>query len=217
MTDADIRRNVESELNWEPAVASAAAIGVAVKNGVASLSGQVPNYVEKWAAQRAAERVSGVAAVVNDLDVHLASDFRRTDEDIAGAAVIALRWNLSVPADRLKLEVKDGWITLDGEVDWQYQRDAAETAVRYLAGVKGVTNLIGIKAAASRAVVRSDIDAALKRNAQLEARQIGINVDGQTVTLTGTVRSYAERDEASRAAWSAPGVYSVDNQIAVSP
>ena len=216
MTDADIRRNVESELNWEPAVASAAAIGVAVKNGVASLSGQVPNYVEKWAAQRAAERVSGVAAVVNDLAVHLPSDFRRTDEDIAGAAVIALRWNLSVPADRLKLEVKDGWITLDGDVDWWYQRDAAETAVRYLAGVKGVTNLIGIKATASRAVVRSDIEAALKRNAQLEARQIGINVDGQTVTLTGTVRSYAERDEANRAAWAAPGVYTVDNRIAVS-
>jgi osmotically-inducible protein OsmY len=216
MTDAEIRKNVESELNWEPTLTNAAGIGVGVKNGVTELSGQVPSYVAKWAAQRAAERVSGVTAVVNELDVHLPGDFKRTDEDIAGAAVIALRWNFSVPADRLKLDVKDGWITLKGDVDWQYQRDSAETTVRYLTGVKGVTNLIGIKTTASRAVVRSDIEAALKRNAQLEARQIGINVDGQTVTLTGTVRSYAERDEANRAAWSAPGVYNVDNRIAVS-
>ncbi len=216
MNDIDVRRNVESELNWEPSVTNAAAIGVAVKGGVTSLSGHVSSYFEKWTAERAAARVSGVTAVVNDLDVHLPTDSTRTDEEIAAAAVNALQWNLSVPSGRVKIEVNAGWITLRGDVDWQFQRDSAGTTVRYLTGVRGVTNLVDIKAAASRAVVRTDIEAAFRRNAQLDARQIGINVEGHTVTLTGTVKSYAERDEAERAAWAAPGVYSVDDRIAVS-
>jgi osmotically-inducible protein OsmY len=144
MNDADVRRNVETELKWEPSVSNANVIGVGVKDGVTTLSGHVDSYAEKWAAERAAERVGGVTAVVNNLDVHLPDSFARTDEEIAAAAVDALRWNLSVPTGRVKIRVSDGWLTLDGDVDWQYQRDAAETAVRYLAGVKGVSNVIGI-------------------------------------------------------------------------
>ena len=215
MNDADVRRNVETELKWEPSVSNANVIGVGVKDGVTTLSGYVPSYAEKFAAERAAERVSGVAAVVNRIDVHLPSSLARTDEEIAAAAVNALRWNLSVPTGRVKVEVNDGWVTLDGDVDWQFQRDAAEDAVRYLAGVKGVTNIVGIKSPVSQVVVSADIEAALKRSAAVDAQRIGVLVDGHTVTLTGTVRSYAERREAERAAWASPGVYSVDDRIAI--
>jgi len=215
MNDADVRRNVETELKWEPSVSNANVIGVGVKDGVTTLSGYVPSYAEKFAAERAAERVSGVAAVVNRIDVHLPTSLARTDEEIAAAAVNALRWNLSVPTGRVKVEVNDGWVTLDGDVDWQFQRDAAEDAVRYLAGVKGVTNIVGIKSPVSQVVVSADIEAALKRSAAVDAQRIGVLVDGHTVTLTGTVRSYAERREAERAAWASPGVYSVDDRIAI--
>jgi osmotically-inducible protein OsmY len=215
MNDADVRQNVEIELKWEPSVSNANAIDVGVKAGVTTLSGHVDSYAEKWAAERAAERVGGVTAVVNNLDVHLPDSFARTDEEIAAAAVNALRWNLSVPAGRVKVRVSDGWLTLDGDVDWQYQRDAAETAVRYLAGVKGVSNVIGIKSPVSEAIVSADIEAALERSAVVDAQRIGVRVDGHTVTLTGTVRSYAERREAERAAWASPGVYNVDDRIAI--
>jgi osmotically-inducible protein OsmY len=216
MNDSDIRRNVEAELRWEPSVHDADAIGVAVKTGVTTLTGHAASYAEKWAAERAAERVSGVSAVVSELDVHLASSFERTDEEIAQAAVNALKWNLSVPMGRVRIEVSKGWVTLDGDVDWRYQRDAAESAVRYLAGVKGVANLISIKSPVSQVAVKSDIEAALKRNAQLDAESIGVKADGHSVTLTGRVQSYADLREAERAAWAAPGVYSVDNRISVS-
>jgi osmotically-inducible protein OsmY len=215
MTDADVRSNVETELKWEPSVINASAIGVAVENGVTTLSGHVESYVEKWAAERAAERVSGVSAVVNRLDVHIPSSYSRTDEEIAAAVVNALQWNLSVPDGRVKARVDAGWVTLDGDVDWQYQRDAAETSVRYLAGVKGVSNLIAIKSPVSEALVSADIEAALERSAEIDAENVDVQVDGHTVTLTGTVKSYAERREAERAAWAAPGVYSVDDRISV--
>jgi len=215
MSDADVRRNVETELTWEPSVSSANAIGVGVQDGVTTLSGYVASYAEKWAAERAAERVSGVTAVVNNLDVRIPSSFLRTDEEIAAAAVNALRWNLSVPDGRVKVAVEAGWLTLDGDVDWQYQRDAAETAVRYLAGVKGVSNLIDIKSPVDQVVVSADIEAALRRSAEVDAQRIGVLVDGHAVTLTGTVRSYAERREAERAAWASPGVYSVDDRISI--
>jgi osmotically-inducible protein OsmY len=215
MNDTDIRSNVETELKWEPSVTNATAIGVAVDNGVATLSGHVASYVEKWAAERAAERVSGVTAIVNKLDVHIPSSYLRTDEEIAAAAANALRWNLSVPDGRVKVSVEAGWVTLDGDVDWQYQRDAAETAVRYLAGVKGVSDFVGIKAPVSQVVVSADIEAALERSAEIDAENVGVRVDGHTVTLTGTVKSYAERREAERAAWAAPGVYTVDDRISV--
>jgi len=215
MTDADIRRNVEAELNFEPAVQNATAIGVAVKGGVTTLTGHVETYAEKWATERAAERVSGVTALVSELDVHLPSSLERTDEDIAQAAVNVINWSPSIPAHSVKVEVSRGWVTLDGAVNWQYQRDAAEDVVRHLAGVRGVSNLISLKSSVSQAVIRSDIEAALKRRAQVDADQIDVAVAGHDVTLTGTVRTYAERKEAERATWAAPGVYSVDNRLSV--
>jgi osmotically-inducible protein OsmY len=215
MNDTDIRRNVEAELRWEPSVHNANAIGVGVNGGVTTLTGHVSSYAEKRAAERAAERVSGVTALVSELDVHLPSDLERTDEEIAQAVVNALTWNLSVPNGRLKVEVSKGWVTLEGDVDWQYERDAAASAVTYLTGVKGVSNLISIKSPVSQAAIKSDIEAALKRRAQLDAQSIGVKAEGHTVTLTGSVQSYAERREAERVVWAAPGVFKVDNKISI--
>lgn len=215
-SDMDIRRDVEAELEWEPRVNDAAAIGVAVNKGVATISGHVQSVAEKWAAERAVERVSGVTAVANELDVHLPGSWDRTDEEIAQVAVNALKWNPSVPPGRIHVEVTKGWVTLSGNVDWQYQRDGATAAIRHLRGVKGVDNLVTLKSQI-RTAVKQDIEAALKRSAELDARKIGVDTDGHTVTLTGQVRSSSERKEAERAAWAAPGVFSVDNRIAVSP
>jgi osmotically-inducible protein OsmY len=209
-SDMDIRHDVEAELRWEPRVNDATAIGVAVKNGVATISGHVQSYLERSAAERAVERVSGVTAVANELDVHLPSDWERTDEEIAQAAVNAVNWNLAVPAGRIQVEVAKGWVTLKGDVDWQYQRDAANDAIRYLTGVRGVTNVVVLKSPISRTAVKKDIEAALKRRADIDAQKIGVDANGHAVTLTGEVRSSNERKEAERAAWAAPGVYTVD-------
>jgi osmotically-inducible protein OsmY len=215
-SDMEIRRDVEAELRWEPRVNDATAIGVAVKNGVATISGHVQSYLERSAAERAVERVSGVTAVANELDVHLPSDWERTDEEIAQAAANAVTWNLAVPVGRIQIEVTNGWVTLNGDVDWQYQRDAANNAIRYLTGVRGVTNFVVLKSPINRTAVKKDIEEALKRSAEVDAQKIGVDAIGHTVTLTGAVRSSNERKEAERAAWAAPGVYAVDNRIAVS-
>jgi osmotically-inducible protein OsmY len=215
VTDDQIRRNVEAELDWEPAVHNASAIGVGVTRGVTTLSGHVGTYAEKWASERAAERVSGVTALVSELDVHLPSSLERTDEDIAQAAVNAVKWSASIPRNSIRVAVSKGWLTLDGAVQWQFQRDAAEEAVRHLNGVRGVSNLISLKTPISKAVIKADIEAALKRRAQLDAEQIDVSVAGHDVTLTGSVKTYAERQEAGRTAWAAPGVDSVQNRLSV--
>jgi len=215
VTDADIRRNVEAELRWEPAVHDPTAIGVAVRDGVTTLTGHVESYAEQWATERAAERVKGVTALVSELDVHLPTSVQRTDEDIAQAAVNGINWSPSIPADGVTVQVSKGWVTLNGAVNWQFQRDAAEDVVRQLAGIRGVSNLVSLKRSLSQAVIRSDIEAALKRRAQLDAARIGVVVAGHHVTLAGTVRTYAERKEAERAAWDAPGVSRVENRISV--
>lgn len=214
-TDMQLQRDVIEELAWQPNVREAE-IGVAVRNGVVTLSGFVESYAQKYAAARAAERVHGVRAVADDLSVKLPKSFMRSDTDIAHAAVSALKWDVEVPDSRIQVLVDDGWVSLDGAVDWQFQRTAAEKAVRYLTGVKGVINRITVQQPKVSAYeVNQRIEEALKRSAATEADRITVEAKNGKVTLRGTVRSWAEREDAERAAWAAPGVSEVDDEIAV--
>ena len=188
-----------------------------VDNGVVTLHGAIASYAHKTTAERVALRVYGVKAVANDLAVHLPADFTRTDSDIAQAVLNALKWNTLVPADKLAIVVTDGWIRLDGTLDWQYQKDAAVRAVRDLLGVKGVTNNIIVKPRVKTGEVRDKIEAAFKRSAEIDARRISVAAEDGKVILSGNVHSWAERQEAERAAWAAPGVTQVEDRIAIVP
>jgi osmotically-inducible protein OsmY len=216
MTDKEIQQEVLRELEWEPQVNSTE-IGVAVKDGIITLSGFVDSYVKKYNAERAAKRVYGVKAVANDLEVKLPSGAERTDPEIAQAAVKALESRFMVPHDQIKVTVRNGWITLEGTVKWQFQKQAAESAVRQLTGVKGITNMIEVRPPVSAADVKAKIEEALRRSAELDARRITVETEGSKITLRGTVRAWAEREAAERAAWSAPGVTSVEDLITVTP
>jgi len=213
-SDSQLKQDVAAELNWEPSV-NAAQIGVEVKDGVVTLAGHVGSYVEKWNAERAAQRVSGVKALAIEMDVTLPGSSKRVDADIASSAENALQWTTNVPKDNIKIMVENGWITLSGEVDWEYQRQAATRSVRYLMGVTGVSDQIGIKVNASSGAVKSDIEAALKRRAQADAQKISVEVNGGDVTLTGMVHSWSERDLARQSAWGSAGVRKVFDNIVV--
>ncbi len=215
-TDEEIQRDVLAELDWDPEV-EVTDVGVEVDDGVVTLTGTVDSFLKKWAAERAALRVEGVRAVVNHLEVVPRGVGVRTDTDIARAVATALEENPSVPADRIKVRVEEGRVTLEGEVDWHYQRREAEDAARRVAGVKSVINLITVRQpSVSPDTIKERIEQAFVRNAELDAENIQVRVEnGGHVILTGTVRSWAERKEAEEAAWRSPGVTKVTNMIRV--
>ena len=213
-TDERIQQAVLGELKFDPRV-QPNEIGVSVKDGVVTLTGWVDSYTKKWAAEEAAHRVRGVKAVANDIEVRLPTSSERTDADIAAAAVRALEWDAFLSTDKIDVTVSKGWVTLKGEVPWQFQRQDAERVVRRIQGVRGVTNLITVKPKVAPSELKTKIEQALIRSAETDARQIEVEVQGSKVILKGTVRAWAEREEAERAAWAAPGVTAVDNRITV--
>jgi osmotically-inducible protein OsmY len=216
MSDKQLQHAVLQELEWDPQVRSTN-IGVGVKDGVVTLSGFIESYYEKNHAERAAKRVHGVQAVANDLEVKLRTGKERPDPDIARAAIQALESHSAVSHERIQVTVRDGWVTIEGHVDWNYQKEAAEAAVRYLTGVKGVTNCIAVEPGVSPTEVKERIEEALRRSAELEARRITVETSNSTVILHGGVQTWTEREEAEEAAWRAPGVTKVENRIMVLP
>ena len=211
-TDTQLQQDVLAELKWEPSV-HAAEIGVEVKDGVVTLAGEVSSFTEKWAAEKAAQRVSGVMALAIEIEVKLSSLGKRTDADIARSAQTALGWSTALPLDAVKVMVEHGQITLSGAVDWQFQKQAATDSVRHLSGVVGVLNQMVIEPQVSISAVKADIEAALKRVAKADARKISVSVTGSHVTLSGTVGSWSERELAMTTAWRTPGVSTVVDSL----
>ena len=213
-TDTVLKGEVLDELEWEPSI-NATRIGVAVKEGVVTLSGEVASYHEKLEAERAALRVEGVKGIASEIEIHLPGTSHRSDADIARAALDTLQWNSSIPPDRIKVVVKKGWVTLEGDVDWGYQRTTAEDAVRRLTGVMGVSNQVAVKARPTSAGIKTRIEQAFKRSAEVDANRIAADITDGTVTLRGTVRTWAEKQEAERVAWGSPGVARVQNLLLI--
>jgi len=217
--DRQIRDEVEAELDWDPSFDSRQ-VGVAVKDGIVTLSGHVNAFPDRWAAQKAAQSVADVKAIANEIQVMLPFDVKRSDTEIAEAALNAIKSNESIPAAHLKLTVREGWLTVEGHVNWRYQSNAVDTAVRAVYGVKGVDNLIAIKPLAanvSASSVKTKIESAFQRHAHRDAKKIRVTVDDGVVTLEGEVPSWQEREDAQSAAWAAPGISRVDDRLVVKP
>ena len=215
-SDSDIRRDVEGELRWDPDI-DATDIAVTVNNGVVTLAGFVRSFMQKYQAEADAKRVAGVVAVANDIEIRLPGVDERPDPEIARDAIQRIKSELPFARDEIRVVVKSGWVTLEGEVEWNYQRGRAEAAVRRVRGLKGVTNSIEVKPHVAPSEIRRKIEDALRRAAEIDAGRITVETVGSEVILRGTVRSWAERQEAERAAWWAPGVSKVDNRIIISP
>ena len=212
--NAELQKDVQDAIKWEPLL-NAAEIGVTVKDGVVTLTGTVDSFTKKMEAEDAAKKVAGVKAVVEKIAIKLAHWGKTTDAEIAAEVLRALKWNWKVPNNKVKVKVEDGWITLEGDLHWNYQREAAKNAIQNLMGVTGVTNNIKIQSENDDSIEKMNIESALRRNWSVNDDDIHVEVSGTTVTLTGTVKSWYQRDEAEKIAWNAPGVWSVDNELIV--
>jgi osmotically-inducible protein OsmY len=213
-TNENLQKDVQDAIKWEPLL-NAAEIGVTAKDGVITLTGTVDSYAKKLEAERAAKNVAGVNAIVEKIDISFGSSFKKNDNQIAAEVLNALRWNWEVPNDKVKVKVEKGWVTLEGELKWNFQKEAAKKAIKSLLGLTGITDHITIKSETYHDVEKEEIEDALSRNWSINDSNIHVKVNGTRITLTGTVNSWYQKDEAARIAWNAPGVWNVDNELVV--